>query len=316
MLVLLNIAALILGFVLLIKGADFFVDGAASAATKLHIPQIVIGLTIVAFGTSAPEAAVSISSSIKGVNGIAVGNVVGSNILNVLLILGVTSIITTLAIQDNTIKVDIPIVIVSTAVLLVWGIVFKYLNRIFGIVCLVSIVAYILYLIKFSQDSDDEDNVSKDLKNWQIVLFIIGGLAAIIFGSNLTVNGATFLAMKLGVSDRIIGLTIVAFGTSLPELITSITAAVKGNSDISVGNIVGSNLFNILFVLGLSSTIKPVPFINNMADFTLDTIIALASIFLLWILVFKNKALGRKGGIVMLACFVAYYIYLFMNIMK
>ena len=316
MLVLLNIAALILGFVLLIKGADFFVDGAASAATKLHIPQIVIGLTIVAFGTSAPEAAVSISSSIKGVNGIAVGNVVGSNIMNVLLILGVTSIITTLAIQDNTIKVDIPIVIVSTAVLLVWGIVFKYLNRIFGIVCLVSIVAYILYLIKFSQDSDDEDNVSKDLKNWQIVLFILGGLAAIIFGSNLTVNGATFLAMKLGVSDRIIGLTIVAFGTSLPELITSITAAVKGNSDISVGNIVGSNLFNILFVLGLSSTIKPVPFINNMADFTLDTIIALASIFLLWILVFKNKALGRKGGIVMLACFVAYYVYLFVNIMK
>ena len=316
MLVLLNIAALILGFVLLIKGADFFVDGAASAATKLHIPQIVIGLTIVAFGTSAPEAAVSISSSIKGVNGIAVGNIVGSNIMNVLLILGVTSIITTLAIQDNTIKVDIPIVIVSTAVLLVWGIVFKYLNRIFGIVCLVSIVAYILYLIKFSQDSDDEDNVSKDLKNWQIVLFIIGGLAAIIFGSNLTVNGATFLAMKLGVSDRIIGLTIVAFGTSLPELITSITAAVKGNSDISVGNIVGSNLFNILFVLGLSSTIKPVPFINNMADFTFDTIIALASIFLLWILVFKNKALGRKGGSVMLACFVAYYVYLFVNIMK
>ena len=316
MLVLLNIAALILGFVLLIKGADFFVDGAASAATKLHIPQIVIGLTIVAFGTSAPEAAVSISSSIKGVNGIAVGNIVGSNIMNVLLILGVTSIITTLAIQDNTIKVDIPIVIVSTAVLLVWGIVFKYLNRIFGIVCLVSIVAYILYLIKFSQDSDDEDNVSKDLKNWQIVLFILGGLAAIIFGSNLTVNGATFLAMKLGVSDRIIGLTIVAFGTSLPELITSITAAVKGNSDISVGNIVGSNLFNILFVLGLSSTIKPVPFINNMADFTFDTIIALASIFLLWILVFKNKALGRKGGSVMLACFVAYYVYLFVNIMK
>ena len=165
-------------------------------------------------------------------------------------------------------------------------------------------------------DNKDEEKISKDLKVWQIFLFIIGGLAAIIFGSNLTVNGATYLAMRLGVSDKIIGLTIVAFGTSLPELITSITAAVKGNSDISVGNIVGSNLFNILFVLGLSSTIKPVPFINNMADFTVDTVIALASIFLLWILVFKNKELGRKGGAVMLACFVAYYVYLFMTIMS
>lgn len=309
--ILLSILKVAIGFVLLIKGADFFVDGAASVAGKLGIPQIVIGLTIVAFGTSAPEAAISISSAVKGSNGISIGNVIGSNIMNILLILGLTAVIRTLHVKKSTVWIDIPFMIFISVLLAVWGIFFGELNRIAGAIFWVLLIAFIVYLIIYSKKTDTEDETEiKDLAVWKIILFIIGGLAAIVFGSNITVDGAKVIAAALGVSDRIIGLTVVAFGTSLPELITSVTAARKGNADIAVGNIVGSNIFNILFVLGTSCLIINLPYKSASANFTVDGLIGLAAAVLLWLCVFKTKKLGKAGGAVMLAGYVAYFVYL------
>lgn len=310
--VLKNVGFVVLGFILLIKGADFFVDGASSVAGKLGIPQIVIGLTIVAFGTSAPEAAISISSAVKGNNGISIGNVVGSNIMNVLLILGLTAVIRTLNIKKSTALIDIPFMILISVLLLVWGIVFDKLNLPAGIIFWTLLIGFIVYLIVYSKKSGgtDEDVEIKDLKAWQIIIFIVGGIAAIILGSNLTVDGASYVAENVfHVSDRIIGLTIVAFGTSLPELITSVTAARKGNADIAVGNIVGSNIFNILFVLGTSCLIINLPY----KGFVIDNMVAIGAAVLLWIPAIAKRKLGKGAGIIMLLSYAAYFVYLLLN---
>lgn len=310
--IIISIIKVVIGFVLLIKGADFFVDGAASVAGKLGIPQIVIGLTIVAFGTSAPEAAISISSAVQHSNGISIGNVIGSNIMNILLILGLTAVIRTLHVKKSTVMVDIPFMIGISVLMAVWGIINKDLNRTAGILFWLLLISFLVYLVIYSKKTDtagDETEV-KNLAVWQIILCIAGGLSAIVFGSNITVDGAKVIAAALGVSDRIIGLTVVAFGTSLPELITSVTAARKGNADIAVGNIVGSNIFNILFVLGTSCLIIDLPYKSNAADFTVDGLIAIAAAVLLWLCVFRNKKLGKAGGAVMLAGYAAYFVYL------
>lgn len=310
--VLKNVGFVVLGFILLIKGADFFVDGASSVAGKLGIPQIVIGLTIVAFGTSAPEAAISISSAVKGSNGISIGNVVGSNIMNVLLILGLTAVIRTLNIKKSTALIDMPFMILISVLLLVWGIVFDKLNIPAGIIFWTLLIGFIVYLIVYSKKSGgtDEDVEIKDLKAWQIIIFIVGGIAAIILGSNLTVDGASYVAENVfHVSDRIIGLTIVAFGTSLPELITSVTAARKGNADIAVGNIVGSNIFNILFVLGTSCLIINLPY----KGFVIDNMVAIGAAVLLWIPAIAKRKLGKGAGIIMLLSYAAYFVYLLLN---
>ena len=310
--VLKNVGFVVLGFILLIKGADFFVDGASSVAGKLGIPQIVIGLTIVAFGTSAPEAAISISSAVKGSNGISIGNVVGSNIMNVLLILGLTAVIRTLNIKKSTALIDMPFMIIISVLLLVWGIVFDKLNIPAGIIFWTLLIGFIVYLIVYSKKSGgtDEDVEIKDLKAWQIIIFIVGGIAAIILGSNLTVDGASYVAENVfHVSDRIIGLTIVAFGTSLPELITSVTAARKGNADIAVGNIVGSNIFNILFVLGTSCLIINLPY----KGFVIDNMVAIGAAVLLWIPAIAKRKLGKGAGIIMLLSYAAYFVYLLLN---
>ena len=310
--VLKNVGFVVLGFILLIKGADFFVDGASSVAGKLGIPQIVIGLTIVAFGTSAPEAAISISSAVKGSNGISIGNVVGSNIMNVLLILGLTAVIRTLNIKKSTALIDMPFMILISVLLLVWGIVFDKLNLPAGIIFWTLLIGFIVYLIVYSKKSGgtDEDVEIKDLKAWQIIIFIVGGIAAIILGSNLTVDGASYVAENVfHVSDRIIGLTIVAFGTSLPELITSVTAARKGNADIAVGNIVGSNIFNILFVLGTSCLIINLPY----KGFVIDNMVAIGAAVLLWIPAIAKRKLGKGAGIIMLLSYAAYFVYLLLN---
>ncbi|MCR5148212.1 MAG: calcium/sodium antiporter [Eubacterium sp.] len=310
--VLKNVGFIIVGFILLIKGADFFVDGASSVAGKLGIPQIVIGLTIVAFGTSAPEAAISISSAVKGNGGISIGNVVGSNIMNVLLILGLTAVIRTLNIKKSTAIIDIPFMIIVSVLLLVWGVVFGKINLPVGIIFWVLLIGFIVYLIVYSKKSNasDSDVEIKDLKAWQIIIFIVGGIAAIIFGSNLTVDGASYVAKNVfHVSDRIIGLTIVAFGTSLPELMTSVTAARKGNADIAVGNIVGSNIFNILFVLGTSVLIRPVAY----EGFTIDNIVAIGAAVLLWLPAIVKRKLGKGAGTVMLLSYAAYFVYLLIN---
>lgn len=310
-----QIALLIIGFVMLIKGADWFVDGAAGIADKLHIPQLIIGLTIVAMGTSAPEAAISISASVQGSADIAVGNILGSNILNILIILGITSVITPLAVQKSTVKYEIPFVIIISVIFGLIGLFDNSIGFIDGILLWVLFIAYIAYLFIMTKkgkiqadESDDEDNGKKPKKVWQLILFGIIGIALVVFGSNITVNAATEIATMFGMSERFIGLTIVALGTSLPELVTSITAALKKNADIAIGNIVGSNIFNILFVIGTSAMITPVAYQNQ---FLVDSIFCVATAMLLLLLVLnKDKKLKRWGGIIMLICYAGYFVYL------
>lgn len=298
---------LIVGFILLMKGADLFVDGASALATRFGIPQIVIGLTIVAFGTSAPEAAISITAGIKGSADLAVSNVVGSNIMNVLLILGIASAITPLAIQKNTFRYEIPFVTIITGVMLGLGLWGHSLGRLDGAIFWVFMIGFIIYLLKISKNkNDDSEEGKKEMPVWKILLFIVLGGAGIIGGSQLTVNSATAIAKFFGMSERLIGLTIVAFGTSLPELITSVTAAIKKNADIAIGNIVGSNIFNILFVLGTTALITPVAYVNA---FIVDNIMAIATMILLFVCVAKNKKLTRPGGIVMLVSYAAYFVF-------
>ena len=310
-----NILLLVVGFVLLMKGADVFVDGSSSLAGKLGIPQIVIGLTIVAFGTSAPEAAISITAGIKGSAELAVSNVVGSNILNVLLILGIASVITPLAVKKNTLFIEIPFVAVITIVLLVLGMNGYSLSRFDGVILTilflifkVSFIFVMGYLVYISlKKKDEEEEEVKKLPTWLMILYIILGGAAIVGGSQLTVNSATAIAKYFGMSDRLIGLTIVALGTSLPELITSVTAACKHNADIAIGNIVGSNIFNILFVLGITALLTPVQYSK---DFIVDNIMAVICMVMLFLCVIltKDKKLNRAGGILMLLSYAAYFV--------
>lgn len=310
-----QIVLLIVGFAMLIKGADWFVDGAAGIADKLHIPQLIIGLTIVAMGTSAPEAAISISASIQGNADIAIGNILGSNILNILIILGITSIITPLAVQKSTVRYEIPFVIIISIILGLIGIFDNSVGFIDGILLWLLFIAYLTYLFIMTkkgkiqaEETIEEDNNKKPKKVWQLILFGIIGIALVVLGSNITVNAATEIATMFGMSERFIGLTIVALGTSLPELVTSVTAALKKNADIAVGNIVGSNIFNILFVIGTSALITPVSY---QSQFFIDSIICVATAILLLLLVLnKDRKLKRWGGIVMLLCYAVYFVYL------
>ena len=312
-----SVILLVVGFILLIKGADTFVDGASKIAAKLNVPLIVIGLTIVAFGTSAPEAAISINSAFQNSAGIAVGNVIGSNILNILLILGIAALFTAVPVKKTTFKYEIPFVIAISAILVLLGIIGGSIDKIDSIILLVLFVAFFVYLILLSKkgDNDAGDDVptltAKDTVP-KMIIFIILGLAAIVLGSDFTVTGATAIAQALNVDDRIIGLTIVAFGTSLPELVTSVTAAKKQQADIAIGNVVGSNIFNILFVIGLASLFSPNP-INFENTFIIDGIVAILAVIILWLLVFKNKKISKAGGIIMLVSYAIYFAYLLLQ---
>ena len=308
------IGILLVGFVLLIKGADFFVEGSSTVAKKLRIPSIIVGLTIVAMGTSLPELAVSTTASLNGNNGIAISNVVGSNIFNLLVVCGACALFSPLAIKKDVMKKDFPIAIGCGVLLLIMGIIGMKVGRIDGIVLCVLFVVYNAVLIKMAlksrNDSTEEENQGKIIPIWLCIIYIVGGIAAIKFGGDFVVDGAVVVASKLGMSDNLIGLTIVALGTSLPELFTSVVAARKGKADIAIGNIVGSNIFNILFVVGTSALILPVVFASN---FVVDTIIAIAAGLVLWVCVFKNKKLTRAGGSFMLLCYVVYFIYLLLQ---
>lgn len=302
---------LVIGFTMLVKGADWFVEGASSIADRFGIPQIIIGLTIVAFGTSAPEAAISISAAIRGNAELTIGNVIGSNILNILLILGITSIITPLALQRNTMKYEIPFVIVITALLLGLGMSGNVVGRTDGSILCILMLGFLVYLFQMAKSGEtimeEAPELDKNSKMWQLLLITLFGGGLIILGSNITVDSATKIAQLFGLSDRFIGLTIVAFGTSLPELITSVTAGIKGKADIAVGNIVGSNIFNILFVVGITSLITPVTF---AANFVVDSIVAILAAVLLLVCVRKEQRLKRTGGILMLVCYGIYFVYL------
>lgn len=303
-----QILLLAVGFVMLVKGADWFVDGVSGIAEKFGIPQLVIGLTIVAMGTSAPEAAVSITAALRDNAGITIGNIVGSNILNILIILGITGVITTVAVSVSTLKYETPYLIFITIVLMIMGITGNSISRIEGIILWVLFLVYLGYLFAMAKKGRSE--VDKEQRNEGIVRLIIvsilGGVL-IIWGSSLTVDSASYIAKIFGMSERFIGLTIVALGTSLPELFTSVTAAIKGKADIAIGNIVGSNIFNILFVIGTSALIIPVVFEYK---FVIDTIISALAAVLLIISVLKTKFLRRPWGIVMLVGYALYFVYL------
>ena len=305
-----QLLVLVVGFVFLVKGADWFVDGAAGIATKFGIPQLVIGLTIVAMGTSAPEAAVSLTAAASGNAEITIGNIVGSNTLNIFIILGITALVYPVAVQKSSLVVDIPVVIGISAMLLILGFDGK-ISRLDGIIMLVVFVLYLFYLFwdakKIKSLSSETVEESEEIKNLSLpkaLIFTVIGLVLIVAGSNCVVSSATYVAKVLGLSERFIGLTIVALGTSLPELFTSVTAAIKKNSDIAVGNIVGSNIFNILFVVGLSGLIIPVPF---ESAFRFDTIVSGVAAILLLVFCAPKKQLARWAGVIFLICYAVYF---------
>ncbi len=318
---------LIVGFVMLIKGADWFVDGASMIAKKFGIPQIVIGLTIVAFGTSAPEAAISITSAIKGSAGLAIGNVLGSNILNVLLILGLCALFTPLAVQKNTLYIEIPFVAVISSALMIMGVIGNQLGWIDGLILWLFFIAFFVYLIVLSKkdknaipdlqdsnSSEEKEEGEKPQKKGVEIAKMLGklavGIALVVLGSQAVVNGAKTIASGFGMSESLIGLTIVAFGTSLPELVTSLTAARKGEADLAIGNIVGSNIFNVLFVLGTSSLISAIAYDSNwITGFMIDNVMAIvaAVVLFLCILLTKDKKLKRAGGVTMLVLYAGYF---------
>jgi K+-dependent Na+/Ca+ exchanger related-protein len=312
MLAIKSILFMVIGFVILIKGADFFVDGASGIAEKFHIPQIIIGLTIVAFGTSAPEAAISISAAFAGTTGIAIGNILGSNLLNILIILGISACIVPLHIGKSSIKFDIPFNLFITLVLVLFGTILGELNVFSGVIFWLLMIGFLVHLFGAAKSEIKEQNtkdVPKKQKNIILLfLYILGGIVAIIFGSDLAVDNATVIASDiLHIDDRLIGLTIIALGTSLPELMTSVTAARKGNADIAVGNILGSNIFNILFVLGTVSLIAPIPF---SISFVIDGIIGIGVVILLYFLSKDDDTLSKRDGITFLICYAVYFVYL------
>ena len=305
--VILQLLILAGGFVLLIKGADFFVKGASTIAHKLGVPQIVIGLTVVAMGTSAPEAAVSISAALSGNGDITIGNVLGSNIMNIFLILGITSLVAPLTVDRSAVKVDMPFMLGVSLLLLPFGLAGGSVNRWEGLALLAVFSGYMVYLFRQAlknRDAEGESRPTYGQGNIWTILMTVLGLAMIVAGSKMTVWAASGMAEGLGVSQRMIGLTVVAFGTSLPELVTSVTAARRGNTGIAIGNIVGSNIFNILFVTGLTAAITPITFVRA---FLFDGFTAAFAALVLWLFALKSGLLNRVSGIVMVLFYAAYF---------
>lgn len=308
---LMQIGLLALGFLMLVKGADWFVDGSSGIADRMGVPQLVIGLTIVAMGTSAPEAAVSITAALKGSAEITIGNIVGSNILNILIILGITSVIVPVAVAKSTVKIEIPWMLFITAVLLVTGVTGYQVSLLEGVFLWVLFLLYLAYLFVMAmRDKQEVVSAEDDKPLWKLLVLMIGGLVLVVWGSDVTVDAATAIAKAAGLSERFIGLTIVALGTSLPELFTSVSAAIKGKADIAIGNIVGSNIFNILFVVGTAALILPVEFAPS---FCVDTVVAIGAGLLLLLCVFRKRLLIRPAGILMLVCYGGYFAYLMMQ---
>jgi cation:H+ antiporter len=295
---------LIIGFVLLIKGADYFVDGAASIAGIFRIPAVIVGLTIVAFGTSAPEAAISTTAALSGANSIAISNIIGSNIFNVLLVLGLTSLITVIPVPKTMVRRQFSFLVLMTMLMLVLILYDFKISRIDGIIFLIFLVLYITWLIYEAvvrRTLTEVEEVKYPL--WVAVIAIVGGITAIVLGGNFVVDNASEIALKLGWSEKLVGLTIVSIGTSLPELITSFVAAKKGRVDITIGNIVGSNIFNILFILGLSSTISPIIVENALY---VDLLFMTFGTVLTYYLCRTNDNLDRKEGAILLLTFISY----------
>lgn len=304
---------LVVGFVLLIKGADFFVDGSSGIAKKLRIPSIIIGLTVVAMGTSLPEAAVSVSAGLKGSNSLAISNVLGSNFFNLMVVVGLCAIMSPIVVQKDVVKRDIPISIGAALMLLILGGVGMTLGRVDAIVLLVLFITFIVSLVlialkarKESAEQEEEDE-GKARPIWLCLIFIVGGAIAIMLGGDSVVDSATKIATSFGMSETLIGLTIVAVGTSLPELVTSVVAARKNEVELSLGNAIGSNIFNILLILGLAGTISPLAVIMENI---IDVIVLIVVSTVIGLVAWKKKKLGRLEGILMVAFYVAYVVYI------
>lgn len=309
---LMAVVMLVGGFVLLIKGADFFVEGSSSVAKRLRVPSIIIGLTIVAMGTSLPECAVSLTASMSGQNALAVSNVVGSNIFNLMVVCGFCAVFSSLPIEKDTLKKEFPFSIFCGVLLLVLGYISMEVGRLDGVILLVLFVAYIAYMVRSAlkaraagKDVEEEDY--EIIPVWKSIVYIAGGILAIKFGGDFVVDGAVVIAQSFGLSENLIGLTIVACGTSLPELVTSVVAARKNEVDMALGNVIGSNVFNILFVLGIAAAISPITFImENVIDIVLLTVMSL----LVWGLGWTKQKIERKEGILMLVIYAVYLVYI------
>lgn len=317
--ILLNILFLVIGFVLLVKGADYFVDGAAAAAKLMKVSTLVIGLTVVAFGTSAPELAVSLSAAVKGSDSMALGNVVGSNILNFFLIMGISAIITPIAAKKVVLKRDYTISLIAAALVLILGFIGQRIGRVDGIILTACVIAYVIFLIISSKKSGDAGSDDfKALSPLKCVLFILLGLAAVVLGGQLVVAGAQTIAKALGMSEALIALTVVALGTSLPELVTSVMAAKKGETDLALGNVLGSNIFNLLFILGISSTIRPMipdtaSEIIGLKETLLDLGIFLAASIIFFFPIWKKKQFTRPIGFSLVIFYAAYFAFIMMR---
>lgn len=310
---------LVIGFVFLIKGADFFVEGASAVAKKLHVPALVIGMTIVAMGTSLPELSVSVTASLAGSNQLAIGNVVGSNIFNLMVVLGSCALFSALEVSDDTIKKDLPFSIICTVALMVMGLIGNSVGHIDGAILLVLFIIFLASMLRAAKKSrttaaaiaeEEAQNEIVDIPTWLCIIYIIGGAVAIKYGGDWVVDSCTTLALKFGMSETLVGLTIVALGTSLPELVTSIVAAKKNELDMAIGNVVGSNIFNILLILGVAGAISPMTFLTVNA---IDTLILVVFSVIVGLMCLKKKNLNKANGIVMLLLYAVYLGYIILR---
>ena len=316
-----SIIILVIGFALLMKGADYFVEGSSSVAKRLYIPSMIIGMTIVAMGTSLPECAVSVTASLAGNNTLAVSNVVGSNIFNLMVVCGACALFAPLTIKKDTLVKEFPLSIICSVLLIALGYVGMKLGHIDGIVFLILFAGYLVWMInsvKKARAVHKEDELMKEsgeyvedeiriIPMWKSILFIVGGMIAIKFGGDFVVDSASDIALSFGISQTLIGLTIVAMGTSLPELVTSLVAAKKGEVDMALGNVIGSDIFNILFVLGIATVISPISFLmENVIDIILLIIMSVIVLAFAW----TRQQINRKEGILMLLMYAAYMVYI------
>ena len=316
--VILKLALLIVGFVVLIYGADFFVDGASKLAKRFNIPSFVIGLTICAFGTSAPELAVSVTASVSGANSLAIGNVLGSNFFNLMVVLGVCAVINPIPVSKNLLRRDYPVSIAAITLLSVFLMSDSDISRFEALILFCCLVGYMTWTIvdtkKHPELADTQEEDTHEFVAWKCALYIVGGCAAIVLGGDLVVESAKYLGGAIGMSEKLIGFTICAIGTSLPELVTSYTASKKGQNDMAMGNVIGSNIFNILCILGISGMISPISIGESNINATLlDCAINVGVCILAYIFCITGKKVERWEGLVLVGIYLAYMAY---NIVK
>ncbi len=316
--VILKLALLIVGFVVLIYGADFFVDGASKLAKRFNIPSFVIGLTICAFGTSAPELAVSVTASVSGANSLAIGNVLGSNFFNLMVVLGVCAVINPIPVSKNLLRRDYPVSIAAITLLSVFLMSDSDISRFEALILFCCLVGYMTWTIvdtkKHPELADTQEEDTQEFVAWKCALYIVGGCAAIVLGGDLVVESAKYLGGAIGMSEKLIGFTICAIGTSLPELVTSYTASKKGQNDMAMGNVIGSNIFNILCILGISGMISPISIGESNINATLlDCAINVGVCILAYIFCITGKKVERWEGLVLVGIYLAYMAY---NIVK